>query len=110
MSNARPRRPADSKLSQERMSQVIRRPVVTETSTLSSEHGQVVFQVPLDANKFEIKTAVENLFKVKVKAVNTLRQKGKTKRFRGRPGRRPDYKKAIVTLVEGETIDITTGV
>ncbi|MCG8356555.1 MAG: 50S ribosomal protein L23 [Kiloniellales bacterium] len=92
------------------MYQVIRRPVVTEKSTLSSEHGQVVFQVPLDANKFEIKTAVENLFKVKVKAVNTLRQKGKTKRFRGQIGRRPDTKKAYVTLEEGHSIDVSTGV
>ena len=70
----------------------------------------MVFQVALDANKFEIKSAVEQLFNVKVKKVNTLRLKGKTKRFRGRPGRRPDIKKAYVTLVEGHSIDVTTGI
>jgi large subunit ribosomal protein L23 len=66
--------------------------------------------VPLDASKPEIKAAVEDLFKVKVKAINTLRQKGKTKRFRGRPGKRPDIKKAYVTLEEGHNIDVTTGI
>ena len=110
MSNSRPRRPADAKISKERIFQVIRRPLVTEKSTLGSEHNQVAFQVPLDANKFEIKMAVEQLFKVKVKAVNTLRQNGKAKRFRGRPGRRPDFKKAYVTLEEGHSIDVTTGI
>ena len=70
----------------------------------------MVFQVPLDANKFEIKTAVEILFKVKVRAVNTLRQKGKTKRFRGQMGRRSDSKKAYVTLEEGHSIDVSTGI
>ena len=84
-------------------------PVITEKATMASEHNQVVFRVPLDATKPNIKRAVEELFSVKVKAVNTLRQKGKTKRFRGRPGRRPDVKKAIVTLEEGHSIDITTG-
>ncbi len=88
---------------------IILRPVITEKATIVSEHNQVVFRVPLDATKPNIKRAVEELFSVKVKAVNTLRQKGKTKRFRGRPGRRPDVKKAIVTLEEGHSIDITTG-
>ena len=110
MSKLRPRRPAEASLSKERMYEVIRRPMVTEKSTLSSEHNQVVFAVAMDANKFEIKQAVEGLFNVKVKAVNTLRQKGKTKRFRGRPGRRPDSKKAYVTLEEGHSIDVTTGI
>ncbi len=110
MSNARPRRPADVSLSKERMYEVIRRPLVTEKSTLSSEHNQLVFQVPLDANKFEVKLAVETLFNVKVKAVNTPRQKGKTKRFRGRLGRRSDLKKAYVTLEEGHSIDVSTGI
>ncbi|TDI59676.1 MAG: 50S ribosomal protein L23 [Alphaproteobacteria bacterium] len=86
------------------------RPVVTEKSTLGSEHNQVTFQVRIDATKPQIKAAIEGVFGVKVKAVNTLRQQGKLKRFRGKLGKRPDYKKAIVTLVEGETIDITTGV
>ncbi len=110
MSKLRPRRPAEATISQERMYEVIRRPVVTEKSTLGSEHNQVAFQVPLDANKFEIKMAVEELFKVKVKAVNTLRQNGKLKRFRGRLGKRADFKKAYVTLEEGHSIDVTTGI
>ncbi|MCP1335186.1 50S ribosomal protein L23 [Futiania mangrovi] len=84
-------------------------PVITEKSTLGSEHGQVTFRVPLTATKPEIKAAVEALFEVKVKAVNTLRVKGKTKVFRGIRGRRSDYKKAVVTLAEGQMIDVTTG-
>lgn len=89
---------------------VIRHPVITEKATLGSEHNQVTFVVAIDATKPQIKAAVEAVFKVRVKAVNTLRRKGKTKRFRGIPGRRPDVKKAIVTLVEGDSIDVTTGV
>lgn len=89
---------------------LITMPMVTEKSTLGSEHNQVTFQVPLSATKPEIKQAVEVLFKVKVKAVNTLRQKGKVKRFRGIKGKRPDYKKAMVSLAEGESIDVTTGI
>ena len=85
-------------------------PMVTEKSTLGSEHNQVTFRVPLSATKPEIKQAIELLFKVKVKAVNTLRQKGKKKRFRGIVGKRADFKKAMVTLAEGENIDVTTGV
>ena len=89
---------------------IIRSPVVTEKSTLASEHGQVVFDVAVDATKGQIKEAVEGLFSVKVKAVNTLVRKGKTKRFRGFKGVRNDVKKAIVTLVDGQSIDISTGV
>ncbi len=84
-------------------------PVITEKSTLLSEEGKVVFRVPLTATKTEIAEAVEALFKVKVTAVNTLRLKGKTKRFRGMIGRRSDMKKAVVTLAEGDSIDVTTG-
>lgn len=84
-------------------------PVITEKSTLLSEKGQVVFRVPLTATKPEIKAAVEALFKVKVQAVNTIRVQGKTKRFRGIPGKRPDFKKAVITLEDGQSIDITTG-
>jgi large subunit ribosomal protein L23 len=97
-------------VSQIQMYDLIRSPVVTEKSTLGSQHNQVTFRVPLDARKPEIKAAVEGLFKVKVKAVNTVRLEGKTKRFRGVIGKRPDVKKAIVTLAEGHTIDVTTGV
>ena len=90
--------------------ELIRSPMVTEKSTMGSQYNQVTFRVPLSASKPEIKQAVELLFKVKVTAVNTLRQKGKTKRFRGKLGKRPDYKKAIVSLAEGENIDVTTGI
>ena len=83
--------------------------MITEKSTRTSEYNQVTFRVPLDASKPQIKAAVEALFEVKVKKVNTLRVKGKVKLFRGRPGRRSDWKKAIVTLVEGQSIDVTTG-
>ncbi|WP_429912458.1 50S ribosomal protein L23 [Glycocaulis sp.] len=84
-------------------------PVITEKATLLSEENKVVFKVPLAATKKDITEAVEALFKVKVKAVNTLRQKGKTKRFRGLEGRRDDIKKAVVTLEEGHSIDVSTG-
>ncbi len=84
-------------------------PIITEKATLLSEQNKVVFRVADDATKEEIAIAVEELFRVKVTKVNTLIQKGKTKRFRGRPGRRRDVKKAIVTLQEGQSIDITTG-
>lgn len=84
-------------------------PVITEKATLLSEKNQVVFSVPLTATKKEIKEAVEKLFSVKVAAVNTIRQKGKTKTFRGVAGRRSDSKKAIVTLLHGQSIDVTTG-
>jgi large subunit ribosomal protein L23 len=89
---------------------IVRRPIITEKATLGSEHNQVTFRVALDASKPEIKKAIEALFKVKVTAVNTLRVKGKSKRFRGRLGKRSDYKKAIVTLAEGHSIDVATGV
>ncbi|GAK46428.1 50S ribosomal protein L25/L23 [Tepidicaulis marinus] len=84
-------------------------PLITEKATMASEQNQVIFRVPLVATKPEVKEAVEKLFGVKVKAVNTLRQKGKTKRFRGTIGRRSDFKKAIVTLEDGYSIDVTTG-
>ena len=84
-------------------------PVITEKSTMASEHNQVVFRVAGGATKPEIKAAVEALFNVKVAGVNTLNRKGKMKRFRGIKGRQKDMKKAIVTLVEGHSIDVTTG-
>ena len=88
---------------------IVRRPVITEKSTLLSEHNAVVFKVADKATKPEIKAAVEGLFNVKVLAVNTMVVKGKTKRFRGREGRRSDWKKAMVRLAEGQSIDLTTG-
>ncbi len=87
---------------------IISAPVVTEKSTRGSEYGQVTFKVPLTAKKPDIKAAVEALFKVKVAAVNTLIQKGKTKRFKGVKAFRSDVKKAIVTLEEGQNIDVGT--
>ena len=92
------------------MYEIIRAPHITEKATLGSQYSQVTFQVPNTATKPEIKKAVEVLFSVKVKGVNTLNQKGKTKRFKGIMGRRTDIKKAIVTLEEGQTIDTGVGV
>lgn len=88
---------------------IIRSPIVTEKSTSLSEQNKFVFRVPLDANKQEIKQAVETLFKVKVLSVNTLKTLGKTKRFKGMVGKRSDSKKAIVTLNEGESMDVMAG-
>ncbi len=88
---------------------IIRKPLVTEKSTMASENGAVVFEVSMDSNKPQIKEAVEALFGVKVKAVNTSITKGKQKRFKGVLGRRKDIKKAFVTLEDGNTIDVTTG-
>lgn len=89
---------------------VIVAPHITEKATLLSENNAVVFKVAGDATKPQIKAAVEALFDVKVKGVNTLVQKGKTKRWKGKPYTRNDVKKAVVTLAEGQSIDITTGI
>lgn len=88
---------------------IIRSPVITEKATTASEHNKIVFKVAKTATKPEIKAAVETLFKVKVKSVNTLNRKGKTRRFRGILGRTSNSKRAIVTLEEGYSIDVTTG-
>ena len=88
---------------------VIVSPVITEKATNASEHNKVVFKVALTATKPQIKEAVEKLFDVKVKSVNTLRRQGKWKTFKGRLGQQSDTKRAIVTLEEGQTIDVTTG-
>jgi large subunit ribosomal protein L23 len=97
-------------MNREQMYDLIVGPVITEKSTQASEHNQVTFKVRTEATKPQVKEAIEGLFGVKVKAVNTLNQKGKVKRFRGRLGKRNDVKKAIVTLEEGHSIDVTTGV
>jgi large subunit ribosomal protein L23 len=89
---------------------VIVAPHITEKSTMASEHNAVVFKVARDATKPQIKAAVEALFGVKVSSVNTLTQKGKTRRWKGRPYTRTDIKKAVVTLAEGQTIDVTSGI
>lgn len=103
-------KPGKIELTDERAYGLILSPVITEKATLGSQHNQVTFRVPLDATKPEIKAAIEKLFKVKVKAVNTIRTMGKQKRFRGHLGQRSDGKKAIVSLAEGQTIDVTTGI
>lgn len=92
------------------MYEVIRRPLVTEKTTRGSEHNQVTFEVARNATKPQIKKAVEALFNVEVRGVNTLVQKGKMKRFRGTVGFRSDMKKAVVRLADGQSIDVTAGV
>jgi len=96
-------------MKQENLYDVIVSPVITEKATMASEQNQVLFNVTKTATKPQIKEAVERLFDVKVKAVNTLNRKGKVKRFRGHLGKQNDEKKAIVTLEEGHSIDVTTG-
>ena len=100
----------ETTLTRQQMFDIVRSPVITEKATNVSEHNQVIFRVPLTSSKREIRAAVEGLFSVKVTAVNTIRVKGKLKRFRGRAGRRPAYKKAVVTLGDGQRIDVTTGI
>ncbi len=100
----------ETTLTRQQMYDIVRAPVITEKATNVSEHNQVIFRVALNATKREVKAAVEGLFNVKVTAVNTIRVMGKMKRFRGRLGRRADYKKAVVTLGEGQRIDVTTGI
>ena len=97
-------------IAKDEMYRILHAPVITEKATRGSEHSQVTFKVALDATKPQIAAAVEGLFGVKVKAVNTLRTEGKKKLFRGMKGQRSDTKKAIVTLEPGQTIDVTTGV
>ncbi len=97
-------------LPKEKLYGVLLAPHITEKATMGSQHNQVSFKVALDATKPQIKAAVEQLFNVKVKAVNTALVKGKTKMFKGVRGRRSDWKKAIVSLADGSTIDVTTGI
>ena len=110
MSRARAIKPAASPLSHNQIMDVLRKPIISEKATLISEHNQVTFEVAIGSNKAEIKQAVESLFNVSVTAVNTIRVKGKVKRFRGMLGKRKDVKKAIVTLADGDMIDVASGV
>ena len=105
----RARKRVDSRINLNKAYQVILHPVVTEKATQLSEFNKVVFAVPLSANKIDIKSSVEKIFSVKVKSVNTILLKGKTKRFKGILGRRVDTKKALVTLEAGNTIDLSVG-
>ncbi len=109
MTKAAVKKKTDPKLT-ETLYQMIKYPVITEKATMGSQYNQVTFRVPLEADKSIIKDAVQALFKVKVVKVNTSVQKGKLKVFKGRAALRSDTKKAIVTLAEGQSIDVTTGV
>ena len=104
--SVRARKPVTTSVSKAAAYDTILRPIITEKATTANENGQVTFAVAINATKPQIKAAVEMLFNVKVTAVNTIVQKGKAKMFRGRPGRRADMKKAMVTLAEGQNIDL----
>ena len=106
----RPRKKVDLKISQNKAYQIILNPLVTEKSTQQSEFNKMVFSVPVNATKLQVKLSIEKIFSVKVKAVNTILLKGKVKRFKGVLGRRSNTKKAIVTLAPGNTIDLSAGV
>ena len=106
----RPRKKIDLKMSQNKAYQIILNPLVTEKSTQQSEFNKMVFSVPVNATKLEVKASIEKIFSVKVNAVNTILLKGKVKRFKGVLGRRSNTKKAIVTLAPGNTIDLSVGV
>ena len=108
--SVRPRKKIDLKISQNKAYQIILNPLVTEKSTQQSEFNKMVFSVPVDANKLEVKSSIEKILSVKVVSVNTILLKGKVKRFKGVLGRRSNTKKAIVTLAPGNTIDLSVGV
>ena len=106
----RPRKKNEMNISQNKAYQVILKPLVTEKSTQLSEYNKMVFSVPINATKLEVKSSIEKIFSVKVKTVNTILLKGKVKRFKGVLGKRSNTKKAIVTLAPGNTIDLSAGV
>ena len=108
--SVRPRKKIDLKMNQNKAYQIILNPLVTEKSTQQSEFNKMVFSVPVNATKLQVKSSIEKIFSVKVKSVNTILLKGKVKRFKGVLGRRSNTKKAIVTLAPGNTIDLSAGV
>ena len=108
--SVRPRKKSDLKISANKAYQVILKPLVTEKATQLSEYNKMVFAVPVNASKLEVKSSIEKIFSVKVKTVNTIVLKGKLKRFKGILGKRSNLKKAIVTLAPGNTIDLSVGV
>jgi len=108
--SVRPRKKNDIKIGQNKAYQVILKPLVTEKSSQLSEYNKMVFSVPINATKLEVKSSIEKIFSVKVKSVNTILLKGKVKRFKGVVGKRSNTKKAIVTLAPGNTIDLSAGV
>ena len=105
----RPRKKVETQISLNKAYQVILNPLVTEKATQLSEYNKIVFSVPVNANKIDIKNSIEKIYSVKVEAINTILQKGKVKRFKGILGRRVNTKKAIVTLEDGNTIDLSVG-
>ncbi len=108
--SVRPRKKIEMKVSQNKAYQIILKPIVTEKATQLSEFNKIVFAVPINASKLEVKSSIEKIFSVKVKTVNTILLKGKLKRFKGILGKRSNLKKAIVTLAPGNTIDLSAGV
>ena len=108
--SVRPRKKVDLNISQNKAYQIILNPLITEKSTQQSEFNKMVFSVPVNATKLEVKSSIEKIFAVKVKTVNTILLKGKVKKFKGVLGRRSNTKKAIVTLAPGNTIDLSVGV
>ncbi len=108
--SVRPRKKVYLTISQNKAYKIILNPLVTEKSTQQSEFNKMVFSVPVNATKLEVKSSIEKIFSVKVKSVNTILLKGKVKRFKGVLGRRSNTKKAIVTLAPGNTIDLSAGV
>jgi large subunit ribosomal protein L23 len=108
--SVKPRKKIDLKISQNKAYQTILNPLVTEKSTQQSEFNKMVFSVPVNATKLEVKSSIEKIFSVKVISVNTILLKGKVKRFKGVLGRRSNTKKAIVTLAPGNTIDLSVGI
>ena len=108
--SVRPRKKSDLKISANKAYQVILKPLVTEKATQLSEYNKMVFAVPVNASKLDVKSSIEKIFSVKVKTVNTIILKGKLKRFKGVLGKRSNLKKAIVTLAPGNTIDLSVGV
>ena len=108
--SVRPRKKIEMKISQNKAYQIILKPLVTEKSTQLSEYNKMVFVVPINATKLQVKFSIEKIFSVKVKTVNTILTKGKLKRFKGILGKRSNTKKAIVTLAPGNTIDLSAGV
>ena len=108
--SVRPRKKNVAKISFNKAYQVVLNPLVTEKATQMSEFNKLVFSVPITVNKLDIKLSIEKIFSVQVMSINTILTKGKVKRFKGVLGRRPNTKKAIVTLAPGNTIDLSVGV
>ena len=110
MNSSKIKKLINNNLSKEKAFNVILKPIVTEKSTILSENNQIVFLVNINSNKIDIKKSIELIYGVKVSSVNVIRVKGKTKVFKGKVGKRSDYKKAIISLPKGQSIDLSLGV